>query len=63
MEPKGKTSALSVPVMQGKRAVSALSIVFFSSAMTVEQATERFLERLNEAARAISLDLGDVEIS
>jgi IclR family transcriptional regulator, mhp operon transcriptional activator len=63
MEPKGKTSALSVPVMQGKRAVSALSIVFFSSAMTVEQATERYLEKLTQAARAITDDLGTLQVS
>jgi len=63
MEPKGKTSALSVPILQHGHAVSALSIMFFSSAMTVEQATARYLEKLSHTARSIEEDLKDLVVS
>lgn len=56
MEPKGKTSALSVPVMQGDRAVGALSVMFFSSAMSIDEAIAKYFVKLNETAQLISQD-------
>jgi IclR family mhp operon transcriptional activator len=56
MEPKGKTSALSVPVMQDGRAVGALSVLFFSSAMSIDEAIAKYFVKLNETAQNISRD-------
>ena len=58
----GKTSAISVPLLQDNRFVAVLSLVFFSSAMSLGDALQRYLSPLREAADTIGELLSDSPI-
>jgi len=53
----GKTSSFSVPVFTNGRIAATLSVVFFSSAMTSEEAVKRYLARFQVAAADLSIEL------
>lgn len=53
----GKTSSFSVPVFTNGRIAATLSIVFFSSAMTSEEAVARYLPQFQIAAADLSIEL------
>lgn len=57
LEPRGKTSAISVPILESNRSVAVLSVLFFSSVMSTQEASHRFLGKLHAAAGAIAKDL------
>lgn len=57
-ENPGKTSSISTPVFAGERLCGTLTLIFFASAMTMEDAIAQFAEPLKETARAISAELG-----
>jgi IclR family mhp operon transcriptional activator len=52
-------SAIGVAVRMGGGAAAAINLVFFSSAMSVETAAERYLDALRECAQGIEASLGD----
>lgn len=54
----GKTSSIAVPLFQNDRVVGALALIFFASAVSMAEAQDRFVEALQETARAIARDLG-----
>jgi IclR family mhp operon transcriptional activator len=54
-----KISAIAVPV-KTRSDIAALNLIFFSSAMGVEKAAERFLEPLKACARDVERDLADL---
>jgi IclR family mhp operon transcriptional activator len=56
-ENPGKTSSISVPVFASGHLVGTLTLIFFASAMTMEDATARFVDALQTAARNLSNDL------
>lgn len=49
---------LAVPVMEGKQVVAAITMRYFGSAMTEEEAARRYLEPMKNAAEAIAAGLG-----
>jgi IclR family mhp operon transcriptional activator len=49
-----ESSTIAVPVFEGARVVATIGITWFSSALTVEQAIERFLPPLQQASADIS---------
>ena len=62
----GRISAIAVPVASNTGIASAVNLVFFSSAMSVDQAAQRFLTPLKECAKKIEFDLdgdGDQAVS
>jgi IclR family mhp operon transcriptional activator len=58
-ENPGKTSSISTPVFREDRLVGTLTLIFFASAMTMEQAILQFIEPLKAAAQTISAELGE----
>jgi len=48
-----RTSSISVPIMQGKRVMACLCIVWIHSALPVSAAVNRYLGTLQDAARTI----------
>jgi IclR family mhp operon transcriptional activator len=53
----GKTSSIAVPVFENGHVVAAMTLAFFSSAMRMQDAVERFAGPLLDAARVITLEL------
>ena len=53
-ENPGKTSSISAPIFRENRLVGTLTLIFFASAMTMEQAIEQFAPPMKVAALAIS---------
>lgn len=53
----GRTSSIAVPVMARGRIHGTVALVFFASALKVEEAVERFLPQLQEAAEKIAVQL------
>jgi IclR family mhp operon transcriptional activator len=53
----GKTSAVSVPVMDGNRAIAALALCFFASTLAVPAAARAFVESMRSTAGEISAAL------
>jgi IclR family mhp operon transcriptional activator len=49
---------LAVPVMDGAQVVAAMTLRYFRSAMTEEEAARRYLAPMQEAAKAIGAGLG-----
>jgi IclR family mhp operon transcriptional activator len=49
-----ESSTIAVPIHEGARVVATIGLTWFSSALGVEQAVERFLPPLREASSAIS---------
>lgn len=56
----GKTSSIAVPIFQNGTYQAALTMVFFISAMKLENAVERYVDPLKETAAAISYELGGI---
>ena len=56
-ENPGKTSSIAVPLFQGKDVVGALSLIFFASALKMNEAEARFVPELRATAAAIGKDL------
>lgn len=57
----GKTSSISVPILVQDRLVATLQLIFFASAMPVEEAVKRYLKALQESAAKIADQLGPAE--
>ncbi len=53
----GKTSSVAVPILAEASVAGTLTLAFFSAAMKMGEATERFVAPLNETAAAIRADL------
>lgn len=49
-----ESSTIAVPILDAGRVVASIGLTWFSSALTVEQAVERFLPPLRDASCAIS---------
>lgn len=49
-----ESSTIAVPILDAGRVVASIGLTWFSSALTVEQAVERFLPPLRDASSAIS---------
>lgn len=56
---ESKISAIAVPI-KTRADIAALNLIFFSSAMGVEKAAERFLEPLKACARNVERDLAEL---
>jgi IclR family mhp operon transcriptional activator len=52
-----ESSTIAVPIFERSRVVATIGLTWFSSALTPEQAVERFLLPLQEASAAISVAL------
>ena len=50
----GKTSSIAVPIFECGRVVGTLTLVFFASAMSTEDAVSRYLDDLKQAAQKLS---------
>lgn len=57
--PGEPATGLAVPVMQGNQVVATLTMRYFGSAMTEEEAARRYLTPMRAAADAISASLAD----
>jgi len=55
------SGTLAVPVFEGKRVVASLGMTWFASTLNNEQAVERYLPRLQQAAREIGERLKHLE--
>lgn len=53
----GKTSSIGVPIFEGQRVAGTLTLVFFSTAMTMAEAVRRYADALKTTAVQISRDL------
>lgn len=53
-ENPGKTSSIAVPLFDGERTVGSLAVIFFSVAMKMDKAVERFLPELRQTGEDIS---------
>jgi IclR family transcriptional regulator, mhp operon transcriptional activator len=54
----GKTSSIAVPVFEDGKVCGALSLIFFASALTMEQAVARFVGDMKATSEAISAEMG-----
>jgi IclR family mhp operon transcriptional activator len=52
-----ESSTIAVPIFEDQRVVATIGLTWFSSALTVDQAIERFLGPLQQAARATTAGL------
>lgn len=52
-ENPGKTSSLAVPIMVDGKLAGCMGFIFFSSAMTITEAAEKYADLLTETARKI----------
>ncbi len=55
----GKTSSIAAPIFQNGKICGALTMVFFTSAMKVSTATDRFADVLIQTAHLISAELDE----
>ncbi len=55
----GKTSSIGAPVFHGEALVGAISLVFFSSALKMSDAVERYAPDIKRTAKAIGAALAD----
>ncbi len=53
----GKTSSIAVPILEGGRVAGTLTLVFFSTAMSMAEAVRRYVPDLKAAAADIGLEL------
>ncbi|MEO0412565.1 MAG: helix-turn-helix domain-containing protein [Pseudomonadota bacterium] len=53
----GRTSSIAVPIMVNGKIQGTVALVFFASALSVDEAAKKFLARVQEAAAAIAQDL------
>lgn len=56
--PGDPVTGLAVPIMEGGRVAAALTMRYFGSAMTEEDAVRRYLAAMQDAAKAIAAGLG-----
>ncbi|MCJ1960920.1 MULTISPECIES: helix-turn-helix domain-containing protein [Novosphingobium] len=54
----GRTSSFAVPIFEGEKLLGALTLVFFATAMTVEDALAKYLDPVLQTARRIGEDMG-----
>jgi IclR family transcriptional regulator, mhp operon transcriptional activator len=54
----GKTSSVAVALFDGETLLGSLALVFFASAISVDEAIRRFLQPLRDTAEAIGSDMG-----
>jgi len=47
-----------VPLFRHDKVVGALAVIFFASAVSMKEAETRFVEALQDTARAIAAELG-----
>jgi IclR family transcriptional regulator, mhp operon transcriptional activator len=59
----GKTSSIAVPVFENGHVVAALTLAFFSSALRMADAIERFASPMMDVARAITTELEDGQVA
>jgi IclR family mhp operon transcriptional activator len=57
-----KVSGIALPVMADGRVVGAVNVVFFRSAMTIEQAAALYLEPLRQVVAAVEQRLADTTV-
>ena len=57
----GKTSSISVPIIQDETIVGALTMAYFSAATKMADAIRQFVEPMQRAASAISLELAHAD--
>lgn len=55
----GKTSSIGVPIFQDGKVCGALTMVFFTAAMKLHVATEKFAQHLMRTAHEISKDMSE----
>jgi IclR family mhp operon transcriptional activator len=60
-ENPGKTSSIAVPIFEGGELAGSLSLIFFASAMKIEEAARRYLDDLSQAAREIGANVAAKE--
>ena len=60
-EPVGRNSAIASPIFMEGRAIGALALVFFASAMTIQDAVDQYGNTIVRRARAISEELSQPE--
>lgn len=53
----GRTSSIAVPILADGKVHGTVALVFFASALSVDEAASKFLTRLQEGAQAIARDL------
>ena len=58
----GKTSSIAMPVFNGDDVAGAIALSFFSKAMHVEDAYEKFAQPMAEAQAKISHDLKEIRL-
>jgi IclR family transcriptional regulator, mhp operon transcriptional activator len=58
----GKTSSIAAAVFDGEHPAGTISLAFFSSALRMEEAVERFADRVKTCAAAISAELSASEL-
>ncbi|WAC71954.1 helix-turn-helix domain-containing protein [Roseateles sp. SL47] len=59
----GKTSSIAVPLFEGDRVAGALTLIFFSTAMSMAEALKRYVDELKSVGRSISLELRHDQIT
>jgi IclR family transcriptional regulator, mhp operon transcriptional activator len=59
----GKTSSIAVPLFENGHVVGTLTLAFFSSALRMPEAVERFAGPMMEVARAIKADLEEGQVA
>ena len=60
-ENPGKTSSIAVPIFEGEELAGSLSLIFFASAMKIEEAARRYLDDMRRAAAAVGADMARKE--
>jgi IclR family mhp operon transcriptional activator len=58
----GKTSSIAAPLFEDGHVCGAISMIYFASAMKLDDAVRRFADDLSETARLISAELGGASI-
>lgn len=53
----GKTSSIAVPILSDDRIVGCMALLFFSKAMTMKEAEEKYVPELQSTARTIEASL------
>lgn len=59
----GKTSSIAAPIMKDGRICGALTLVYFSTAMKLREAVDRYAADLVQTAHQISLELSDTRLA
>jgi IclR family mhp operon transcriptional activator len=54
----GKIASISVPLFEDGKSLAALTMIFFATAMSTEEAVRRYADPIKDAALAMNLELG-----